>query len=229
MANQSSNMFGQSGFRVFLKGGLTIAALLALGYFVKSLDIESIFAASGFGKHAGTTWWNGPFAYIVLATGLICIGAPRQVISFFAAFFFGLSSGVVIALAATICGCVVSYSIARAFNGFFKDFVKGKLNLALNFWRENTFFTTVIWRFLPVGNNLLTNLAAGAFKIPAGRFISGSALGYIPQTFVFAVLGSGVNLGSGTQILISVALFAISAALGLYLFSRYRKQLKTET
>jgi len=228
MANLSLNIFGKPGFRIFLKGGITILALLLLGYLAKSLDFENIFETSGFGQNSGVSIWNGPFGFLILASGLMCVGAPRQVISFFAAFFFGLTLGFAVALVATICTCLLSYSVARSFSIFFQDFVKGKLNLALNFWRDNTFLTTIIWRFLPVGNNLLTNLAAGAFKIPPVPFISGSAFGYIPQTLVFAVLGSGVNLGSGVQVLISVALFVVCAVLGLYLFTRYCKELKTE-
>ncbi len=229
MSKLFAPIMGKSSLSIFVKGGATILVLLLIGYLVKSLDFENIFNTVGFGQEGHFSYWNGPFAYILLATCFICIGAPRQIISFFAAFFFGFKLGLLAALLATTCGCVISYSIGRIFNGYFQDFVKGKLDIALTFWRENTFWSTVIWRFLPVGNNLITNLAAGAFKIPPVSFISGSAVGYIPQTLVFVVLGTGVNLESGTQILISIVLFAVSALMGLYLFSRYRKQIRTQS
>ena len=87
--------------------------------------------------------------------------------------------------------------------------------------------STLIWRFMPVGSNLLTNLAAGAFNVPPLRFFAGSALGYIPQTVVFAFVGSGEKVESGTHLRMSVLLFVISALLGLSVYGRYRKKLKS--
>ena len=57
----------------------------------------------------------------------------------------------------------------------------------------------------------------------AAAFVGGSALGYIPQSFIFALLGSGITLQPGLRISLSVVLFLISAALGVYLFRRFRR------
>jgi len=222
MAEEQTESQGQSGTRILLKGGITILALLVLGTFVKSLNFEEMFKSIGFEQGQG----RGQLTFLLMAMGLVCVGAPRQVISFFAAFFFGLGAGFLLALLATVCGCIISYSLARAFNRYFQQYVKGKFDVALKFWRQNTFVATVILRFLPAGNNLIANLAAGAFKLPALRFFAGSTIGYVPQTLVFAILGSGVNIESGTQVLISIGLFVMSALLGVYLYSRYRIDMK---
>lgn len=224
MAKEQTEPQGQSGIRILLKGGVTILAFLLLGYLVKSLDFESLFQTIGFEQGSN----RGKLTYVLLATGLICIGAPRQIISFFAAFFFGLGAGFLVALLSTTCGCVISYSLARVFSRYFQQFVRGKLDTALSFWRKNTLIATMIWRFLPVGNNLLSNLAAGAFKIPPVKFVAGSAIGYVPQTLVFAVMGSGVNVESNAQIAISIGLFVLSAMMGLYLYARYKRELKED-
>jgi len=96
--------------------------------------------------------------------------------------------------------CVISFSFARIFQNTFKDMLKGKLKLAFDFWEQNTFLATMIWRFIPAGSNLLTNLAAGAFGISALPFILGSAIGYIPHTVIFALLGAGVEVGSNANL-----------------------------
>jgi uncharacterized membrane protein YdjX (TVP38/TMEM64 family) len=81
---------------------------------------------------------------------------------------------------------------------------------------------TLVIRCLPVGNNLLTNLAAGVSNIPAATFIGGSFIGYIPQTLIFALLGSGVRVDPVWRTTISGLLFAVSTLLGWMLYRRYR-------
>ena len=77
-------------------------------------------------------------------------------------------------------------------------------------------------RLLPLGSNLVTNLVAGVSSANALGFFAGSVLGYVPQTIIFALLGSGINLDPALRITSSVLLFMLSAALGVYLYRRYR-------
>ncbi|MDE0539706.1 MAG: SNARE associated Golgi protein, partial [Rhodospirillales bacterium] len=81
---------------------------------------------------------------------------------------------------------------------------------------------TLLIRLLPAGSNFLTNLAAGVSSARFPLFLAGSAIGYIPQMVVFALLGSGINLDPGLRISASVVLFFVSAGLGIYLFRRVR-------
>ena len=53
-------------------------------------------------------------------------------------------------------------------------------------------------------------------------FFAGSAIGYIPQTVIFALLGSGIHLDPVLRITTAVVLFVISGMIGVYLFRRYR-------
>lgn len=81
---------------------------------------------------------------------------------------------------------------------------------------------TLLIRFLPVGSNLLTNLVAGVSAVRWLPFMAGSALGYIPQTLIFVLLGSGIHIDPVFRISLSVALFVVSGGLGVYLYRRYR-------
>ncbi|MEJ0045470.1 MAG: hypothetical protein WDN04_04535 [Rhodospirillales bacterium] len=40
---------------------------------------------------------------------------------------------------------------------------------------------------------MVLNLAAGVASVRPGAFLAGSLLGYVPQTAIFALLGSGVQ------------------------------------
>ncbi|MFT5539807.1 MAG: putative membrane protein YdjX (TVP38/TMEM64 family), partial [Alphaproteobacteria bacterium] len=84
------------------------------------------------------------------------------------------------------------------------------------------FSTALLIRLLPVGSNLLTNLAAGVSGVRAVPFVAGSTLGYVPQTLIFALVGSGLHIEPALRIGASVVLFVVSGMLGVYLFRRYR-------
>ena len=81
---------------------------------------------------------------------------------------------------------------------------------------------TLLIRLLPIGNNLATNLAAGVTSVRALPFILGSLIGYIPQTLVFALVGSGVNVDPALRIGLAVLLFLVSGVIGVWLYRKYR-------
>jgi len=227
MPNRISTAFRQLGVRVFIKGGLTVLALIAVGLLANRIDFEQFLQGMQFSGEPDEAWFRGPAGFLVVATAMTTVGAPRQIVSFFAAYFFGLWWGVGLALAATAIGCVASYCFAMVFRQSVRRFIRGKIDMAIQFWAANTFSTTLILRLLPVGSNLISNLAAGVTGISLLPFLAGSVLGYIPQTVVFAMMGSGVNVGSQTRIVTSIVLFAISAVIGLALYARYRKTIQT--
>ena len=54
---------------------------------------------------------------------------------------------------------------------------------------DNAFTVTLIVRLLPVGNNTAFSLLGGVASVRALPFLAGSAIGYVPQTLVFVLLG----------------------------------------
>jgi uncharacterized membrane protein YdjX (TVP38/TMEM64 family) len=80
----------------------------------------------------------------------------------------------------------------------------------------------LVLRLAPFTNNLASNLAAGVSGVRPVPFFAGSSLGYLPQTVVFALLGSGFALDPGLRMGLSVALFVVSSVLGIWLWRRYR-------
>lgn len=209
-----------------MKWLLVILVISLFAFGANAFDLDAFFKSYEFNLNAEDPM-RGPLGFVLLSTALISISCPRQIVSFFAAYFFGLWWGIGFALLAMTLSCILTFFIGNLFKNKILHLIKGKINLAVQFWRENTFITTVIWRFVPAGSNLLTNLAAGALNIPAFKFIAGSALGYIPHTIIFAMLGSGFDIQSGPRIAISIALFAIAIVLGVLLYKRF-KQLMNE-
>ena len=83
---------------------------------------------------------------------------------------------------------------------------------------------TLLIRLLPVGNNFATSLTAGVSRVPARPFLLGSLLGYLPQTVVFALAGSGIEMGARYRVAIAALMFVVSGAIGIWLYRRYRHE-----
>ena len=64
--------------------------------------------------------------------------------------------------------------------------------------------------------------------MPAVPFVVGSAIGFIPQTAIFALAGSGVTVDKFFTIFLSGALLVISASLGIYLYKKFRRGKKLD-
>ena len=166
----------------------------------------------------------GKLIFFGLESLWTAVGMPRQVISFIAGYTFGLVVGFLLAIFATGMGCIICFFVARFVGQEFitKRFPKSIKN-ADTFLKNNTFAVTLLVRLFPLGSNFATNLGAGISSARPSLFFTGSFIGYIPQTIIFALLGSGISLNPEIRISLSIILFAISTTLGIYLFKVYKK------
>ena len=226
MSNRFTSALRQIGPSLILRSALMAGALIGAGLLLETYKFQQIVDYFRFSPDAGAGWGQGRLAFFALSAAFTAMGGPRQAVAFFAAYFFGFTEGFLLALAATLAGCVGAVAAASSFRTAANRFVSGKLDVALQLWRLNPFEFSFLIRLLPVGSNLVTNLAAGATSIPLAGFLGGTLLGYIPQTLVFALMGSGVNIGSKFQIWLSIVLFAASLAIGVRIYARYRRDFK---
>ena len=210
-----------------LRGLLLIAVLTGIGFAVQKGELGGIFNQEWIDTHVRGSGRIGELIYLAGAVLFVTFGLPRQLVSFLGGYAFGLNLGVCLALAATTIGCCISFLFARfighkVISNRFPDRIK-KADL---FLRDNTFAMTLLIRLLPLGSNFLTNLLAGVSSVRATFFITGSMVGYVPQTVIFALLGSGISLDPELRITLSIVLFVLSAALGYFLYRRYRRDRK---
>lgn len=140
---------------------------------------------------------------------------------FLGGYAFGFLGGSALGLLATLLGSIISFYYARLLA---RDYVHSRFGRRLRALdarlSAEPFVAALTLRLLPIGNNLLTNLAAGVASVPASRFFAGSVLGYVPQTLVFALAGSGIAIDPAERIGLSVVLFVASGLLGLWLYRR---------
>ena len=209
-------------FRVLFKGFFVLFSLVCAGFLIKFLQIDAGFSEAWIDSDIRNSGIKGELLFVIIGGAFTAVGLPRQAVSFLAGYAFGIVEGTALGLAATSTGCVMAFFYARMLG---RDFVKSKFERRIkrvdDFLHDNPFTMTLLIRFLPLGSNLVTNLAAGVSSVPAIAFVAGSTIGYIPQTAIFAVLGSGVNVDDRAMLALGVLGFVISGVLGIYLYRKY--------
>jgi uncharacterized membrane protein YdjX (TVP38/TMEM64 family) len=207
------------------KLALLAGGLIAAGVLLREGG-EAGWFDPGFVTGLGTRGMDGWLIFLALGTAACAVGVPRQAVAFAGGTAFGAALGTALGLAAMLLGCAASFAWARLIaRDSARARVRGRLARLEAFLAANTFHATLTLRLLPVGNNLALNLLAGAAGVPALPFLAGSALGYLPQTLVFALLGKGVRVDGAWQLALGAALLVASVALGFALWRRARPRL----
>jgi len=210
-------------WRSYIRGLLLILTLVLVGYYLdrisEFLDINWIDSqVRGQGIH-------GELLFFAAGAIITAVGLPRQMVSFLGGYAFGFVVGTLLSLSATVLGCVISFFYARWLGQeLLISRYPDRIHRIDHFIHDNPFTMTLLIRLLPVGSNVFTNLAAGVSSVRTVPFFSASAIGYIPQTLVFALIGSGVHINPAWRIGLAIVLFIVSSVLGLSLYRRYRKE-----
>lgn len=222
------NSAERGGLKAAIKGLVMLAGLGGLVWLARSAGLDEMLRnADWFNEHV---LGNGPLSvFIYLGVGALftAAGLPRQLVCFLGGVAFGGLSGTVLGTLASGLGCMLCSGYARLLGRQSVTRLLGKrLAKADAFLQYSPFRTALTIRLIPVGSNLLTNLAAGVSSIPLWPFILGSTLGYLPQSLVFALFGGGMNAESRTGLILSVGmsvvLFAASAWLGISIYRKYK-------
>ncbi|MBL6080424.1 VTT domain-containing protein [Belnapia sp. T18] len=203
-----------------LAAGLVAAGLLlrALGELLGTEWVDRTIRGRGL-------WGEGIFLLVGMAA--TAVGIPRQGVAFLGGYAFGVVVGTGLALLAQLLGCALSFAWARLVGrGWAERRLAGRLGRRLRPLRDllasRPFDATLALRLLPLGNNLALNLLAGMAGIAAAPFLAASAIGYLPQTVVFALLGKGVRVDGAWQLGLSAMLLAGSVAIGFALLRQHR-------
>lgn len=205
------------------RGLLGIGLLLLLGFGLQALQSGAWLDQAWVDTQVLGQGLRGEALFFLAALLFTALGLPRQVVGFFAGYAFGLAVGGLLALAASLGGALLTFSVARWLG---RDLVRrwftGRLRGLDEFVGDHPLRTILLIRLLPLGSNLATNLAAGISRMGARPFAAGSALGYLPQTLVFALIGSGIAVDPVWRIGTGILLFLLSGLLGLSLYRRFR-------
>ena len=216
--------------RAFLKGLVFILSLALLGYLFKKTDLGNSINEAWINEHVRRHGVQGVLVFLLMGAIFTAIGLPRQIIAFLGGYAFSVMLGTLLGALAALLGGMLTFAYARLFG-------KGLLHSRLGrrakqfdaYIGQHPFSMTLLLRLLPVGSNLLINLAAGISSIRPLVFFAGTFVGYLPQTLVFALVGSGVHVAPAIKLGSAIALFIVSGAMGAYLYHRYRQENPLDT
>jgi uncharacterized membrane protein YdjX (TVP38/TMEM64 family) len=210
--------------RTYLPGLIFLLTLLAVGYVVETGLLSGVLSKEWIDREVRGKGVPGELLFLAVGGLATAVAVPRHVISFLGGYAFGFGLGGALAIAATEIGCLIDFFYARIIG---RPLVSARLGARVRrieeFLAANPFSMTLLIRLLPVGNNFATSLAAGVTRVPARPFLLGSLLGYTPQTMVFALAGSGIEMGAHYRIALAALFFVISGSIGIWLYRRYRR------
>lgn len=179
--------------------------------------------AVSIGEDLEAAGFPGLLAFLGVGVLATAIGFPRQMVAFIAGLAYGVMPGLLASLVSALMGCFLTAFLSRR---FFSASVLARFPgpaAQLERMLRNDFFVKIlVLRLQPLGTNLLTNILIGFTATPLRIFIAASAVGYIPQMLVFSLLGSGIRVGSQTQLIVSAVLLLLSLMLGTFVYRRHK-------
>jgi len=220
-------------FDIIFRGLFFILSLVGIGLLFKSSELQNMLNIGWVGSHIrGHDGFEGKILFVALGSLATGLGLPRQGVAFLGGYAFDITLGTALGLLSSVFGCMLAFFYARYLG---RQLIAQRFNKKIrrldDFLHDNTFTMTLLVRMLPVGSNLITNLVVGVSRTRALPFFTGSALGYFPQTLIFALLGSGIHIDPTLRISLAIVLFIGSTLLGVYLYRKLRhgKRLDDET
>lgn len=215
--------------RVLFKGLGLILSLALFGYLFKSSDLGNAINEAWVDAHIRGHGVEGTLLFLAMGALFTAVGLPRQIIAFLAGYAFGLLPGTLLGALAALLGCMTTFLYARFFGrSLLRDRLGKRAARFDQFIHDHPFSMTLLIRLLPVGSNVLTNLAAGISSAHMAPFLAASFIGFLPQTLVFALVGSGINVAPTLRIGAAAVLFLFSGVLGAYLYHRHRHGLSID-
>lgn len=205
-----------------------------LGLLVKPLLLTAVLTLAFVSFHYG--WWGayneedllrdlfreyGALAWPLFGLGAVvftALGGPRQVLAFSCGYLLGGWWGGVVSTLLTMS------VVKHAGLGWLRERHGDRIDVVRQVLGGDTWKWICIVRLMPVGSNLVTNVAAALAGLSRRSVLLGSLPGYLPQSLLFSYAGRGVALQDSDKIWISLALLVGSTALAWYLYHHGFKQ-----
>lgn len=216
-------------FKVYMFFIIKCMSLFAIIAFALSLldylDPTSKNLMTFMDTHIRNSGILGMFGFMLLSAILSSFFVPRQLLSLVGGYAYGVVLGTLIVTVGVTFGCFLTFVYSRV---LLQKVVQRKLGLRIvwmeHLFSKNPFGMALSIRIIPVGSNVILNMIAGVTKIPIVPFCLGSGIGYIPQNFVSALLGTSVRANSLLNAIIAGILYFVGLLVGLWLFKRYKPE-----
>lgn len=177
-----------------------LVGLAALGYALglhRYLSLETLAA-----NRAALHGWVGDHlalalaAYILIYVGVVALSIPgATVMSITGGFMFGWAISVPATLAAAVAGSIIVFEIVKtSFGAALAERASPMVQRLSEGFSRNAFSLLLFLRLTPIFPFWAVNAVAGLCRVPLRSFIAATALGIIPASIAFALVGSGLDV-----------------------------------
>lgn len=178
--------------------------------------------------------------YVALYTLLVAFSLPvASLVTLAGGFLFGPWLGTLWTATGATLGAILAFLAARAALGdglasLLQRKAGTRLAILEHELRQNGFHYLLFLRLVPAFPFWLVNIAPAFFGMPLGTFVTATAIGILPGTFVLTYLGHGLDATLqlagrtdpdgliGFEIMIALTLFALLSLLPIWLKRRRR-------
>ena len=202
--------------------GIWVSAIVAWQIHQSSNGLSTTETAQRFIDTVGGSWW-GIFAYVLVYLARPIVLFPASILTIVGGILFGPVIGVLVVVVAANASAMIAYGVGRllghapgADDTASVDDTESFARRWSNRLRSNSFETVLIMRllFLPYD---LVNYASGILRLRWLPFLMATALGSLPGTISFVLLGASIDSvdeglgGIDPAILVaSVVIFVVS-------------------
>lgn len=206
----------------FLKNLLLLCVLIALGFVLAYGPFDGLLSERWMDDEIRSAGWRGLLLFLGIGALATALAFPRQIIAMLAGYAFGFAIGAGLAVLAALLGCMLAFSVARWLaRSPLQQRFGPRIRKLDGFLGEHPFGTALALRLLPLGSNALISLLAGLSSVRGLPFFAGSALGYLPQSLIFALAGSGISVDPGLRFALAGGLLLASGMIGFAMYRRH--------
>lgn len=198
-----------SGVRV-LGVVLTLAIVASIVAVLVASDLDRLQAAVA----AAGPW--GPLVYVVGHVLVSLVPVPKNLLAVIAGAVFGVAAGLVVAWVGAMAAALTGFWIARRLGRRRVTAVAGpRIERAQQALRERGFLAVVVARLAPVVPFTLVNYGAGVSEVSRRDFVLGTALGVVPGTVAYVLVGGSAGADATTIGLFGAAGVLLLVATGV--------------
>jgi len=174
-----------------------ITAVVLWRNYQSANDLSATGTAQKFIDSVGSAWW-GILAYVGVYLARPIVLFPASVLTIVGGVLFGPVVGVIAVIIGANLSASIAFVIGRSLSAKIDDTATlgDEQQSFIARWsqrmRDNSFETVLLTRFLFLPYDLV-NYAAGALRIKYVPFITATALGSLPGTISFVLLGASLD------------------------------------
>lgn len=185
---------GATANRPRVVGALFTLLLVASGVLVVvGGDLEGVRAFV-----SATGAW-GPVTYIVVHVVLTLLPVPKNLMAGIAGALFGVAGGVSLAWVGAVLSAVVAFAVARRVGQSAVAGLSGpRVGRVQRLLREQGLLTMLVARLTPFVPFTVVNYAAGVGPTSRRDYLLGTAVGILPGTVAYVVVGASAGRDTTT-------------------------------